>query len=214
MLRIGITQRVEHFCDRDERRDCLDQAWIPLLWQIECLAIPLANNVEVASSFIDILGIEGILLTGGNDLASLADATNLAPERDDTENFLLEVAAERDIPVFGVCRGLQIIADHYGSQLGSVSAHVATRHPVVVIPNERLRLTDRDAVNSFHDYGVRPDQLGHDLIPLATAPDGTVEAIAHRTRRQAAIMWHPERAPNDSRDRDMIRDFFDAEANL
>ncbi len=213
MLRIGITQRVEQHSDREERRDCLDQAWIPLLWQIECLPVPIANSVEDVSLLIEMLGIEGILLTGGNDLATLAEATNAAPERDAIEKHLLEVAAERDIPVFGICRGLQIMAHHYGSELSRVAEHAATRHPIVVQENQRVRLSDRDMVNSFHDYGVHPDHLSQSLIPLATAPDGTIEAIVHRTRRQAAVMWHPERNPQNPHDREMIRDFFTALEN-
>ena len=213
MLRIGITQRVEKIADRGERRDCLDQAWISLLWGIECLAIPIANSVEVASAFIETLNIDGIVLTGGNDLAALSNASNAAPERDATEKYLIEVGADRGIPVFGVCRGLQIMANHYEARLHRVSEHVATRHPIVAIDNERFRLSDRDAVNSFHNYGVKAHELGPDLVPLAMAPDGTIEAIAHRSRRQAAVMWHPERDPNDPRDREMIRDFFDPKVN-
>lgn len=210
MLRIGITQRVDQHADRAERRDCLDQAWTPLLRQIDCISIPIANGIEDVSLLIEALDIEGILLTGGNDVATLAGATNVAPERDATEKHLLEIAAERDIPVFGVCRGLQIMAHHYGSKLSRVTEHVATRHAIEVWENQRVRLTDRDAVNSFHDFGVRSKHLSPNLIPLAAAPDGTVEAIVHRSRRQAAVMWHPERDPHDSRDREMIRSFFNA----
>lgn len=210
MLRIGITQRVEQLSDREERRDCLDQAWIRLLWQIDCLPIPIANSVEDVSLLMEMLGIEGILLTGGNDLAILAEATNSAPERDATEKLLMELAAERDIPVFGVCRGLQIMAHHYGSKLSRITEHAATQHPIAVRDNQRVRLSARETVNSFHHYGVHLEHLNQSLIPLATAPDGTVEAIAHRTRRQAAVMWHPERDPQNPHDREMIRNFFNA----
>lgn len=43
------------------------------------------------------------------------------------------------------------------------------------------------------------------LVTLATAPDGTVEAVAHPELPQAAVMWHPERATDDDADRAMLR---------
>ena len=208
MRRIGITQRVEQNVHHAERRDCLDQSLTRLLWQIDCLPIPIANCVDDVPLLMDMLDVHGILLSGGNDIATLAGASNTAPERDSTEAQLLHFAAERDIPVFGICRGLQIMALHYGSTLSRITNHTGTRHPLAMRGGNRLRLSDRDSVNSFHNYGILPNQLGPDLIPLATAPDGTVEAIAHRSRQQAAIMWHPEREPADPQDRDMIREFF------
>ena len=48
-------------------------------------------------------------------------------------------------------------------------------------------------VNSFHEWGLRPEQLGKQLAALALADDGTVEALAHATRKVAGLMWHPER---------------------
>ena len=50
-----------------------------------------------------------------------------------------------------------------------------------------------------------PDGVGPILEVLATAPDGTVEAVAHRTLPQVGIMWHPERAEPDPMDRELLR---------
>ena len=60
-------------------------------------------------------------------------------------------------------------------------------------------------VNSFHDWGVVPSDLGPDLVALALAPDGTVEAARHRTLPHVCVMWHPEREPSDDDDLAMIR---------
>ncbi len=76
-----------------------------------------------------------------------------------------------------------------------------------------MPLSVRETVNSFHNYGIQAEHLSQSLIPLATAPDGSIEAIVHRSRRQAAVMWHPERAPHDPQDREMIRNFFNALEN-
>ena len=70
------------------------------------------------------------------------------------------------------------------------------------------KLGDREAVNSFHQYGIQPEDVGTGLEIVATAPDGTVEAVAHRHAPQWGIMWHPERLPSDPRDVELLRAIF------
>ena len=208
MLKIGLTQRVEILVERDERRDCLDQAWTALLVPDGCWPVPLPNTVRDVSGMIRDLNLDGVILTGGNDLTHVPGARNTAPHRDDFERELLTCCRRQQIPVLGVCRGLQMMVDYYGGQLVPVVGHVATRHPLVVRSPTPMPLTDRDEVNSFHDFGVKDHHLGPELQVVATAPDGSVEAIAHRTLPQWAVMWHPERAPRDERDHRLIQTLF------
>jgi gamma-glutamyl-gamma-aminobutyrate hydrolase PuuD len=207
MQRIGITQRVEDLPERDERRDCLDQAWAPLMEKIGLIPIPIPNCLERVHEFVSQLGLEGIILSGGNDLSHLKGATNAAPERDACERQLLEMGAQREIPVLGVCRGLQMMAAHYGGALVPVENHVRVHHPIQVRDPTVFSLTDRE-VNSFHTFGLGVDGVGADLRVVAVASDGSVEAIAHAHHRQAAIMWHPERSPKDPQDAELIKSFF------
>lgn len=208
MLKIGLTQRVEVLPDRDESRDCLDQAWTHLLVNQGYWPVPLPNCVADVSGLIDDLALDGVILTGGNDLARLPGASNTAPQRDMFERELLNHCAWQGIPVLGVCRGLQMIAERYGSGLVRVSTHVACCHPIDVEPGFEEMLSDRDRVNSFHEWGIVREGLGPDLQVAATAPDHTVEVIVHRTYPQMGIMWHPERAPSDERDLDLIQELF------
>ena len=121
MLKVGLTQRVEVIQDTNERRDCLDQAWTRLLVDNGYLPIPLPNRVEDVDTLIAELEIDGIILTGGNDLSHLTGATNTAPERDAFERRLLERCADLDIPVLGVCRGMQMMVAHFGGELVAVT---------------------------------------------------------------------------------------------
>lgn len=212
MLRIGLTQRVEVLPDRDECRDCLDQAWTHLLVNNGYWPIPLPNCVADVTALIEELALDGVILTGGNDLAWLANASNTAPQRDTFERELLNHCAWQGIPVLGVCRGLQMMATHYGSELMRVSDHVANCHAIQVDPSFDEILSDRDQVNSFHEWGLLRDGLGPDLQVVATAPDHTVEMIIHGTYPQIGIMWHPERAPSDERDLSLIHGLFFAGA--
>jgi gamma-glutamyl-gamma-aminobutyrate hydrolase PuuD len=208
MIRLGLTQRVEAVPDRDERRDCLDQAWARLLLSHGYLPVPLPNDASDAPAFIDGLGLAGVILTGGNDLAQLPGATNTAPERDRFENRLLEACAARELPVLGVCRGLQMLVSFAGGHVGPLANHVATRHRIDVRPDPPIPLRARDDVNSFHGFGVSPDGIGRDLEAVAFAPDGSVEAVAHRKLPHWGIMWHPERQPHDEDDAELFRALF------
>ena len=202
-MRIGVTQRVEQLPDRDERRDALDQAWGPWIETDGDLAVPIPNRLTDVAAFVRDLELGAFVLTGGNDLAHLPGATNPAPERDATEAAVLEYATEHGRPVLGVCRGMQMLVVHSGGNLAPVAGHVGQSHP---LDKQASPWPLRDGpVNSFHDWGVRPDGVGPILAVLATAPDGTVEAVAHRTLPQVGIMWHPERAEPDPMDRALLR---------
>lgn len=208
MLKVGLTQRVEVIKDRNERRDCLDQAWTCLLTENGYLPIPLPNRVKDVNPLISELRLDGVILTGGNDLSHLTGAINTAPERDAFEGRLLERCAELDIPVLGVCRGMQMMVAHYGGELVPVTKHAATSHGITVRAQCALPLTNRDAVNSFHNFGVHEDHLGPDLQSAAVAPDGSVEAIAHKSLQLWGIMWHPERPPYNARDVELLQALF------
>jgi putative glutamine amidotransferase len=211
LMRVGLTQRVEDLPDRGERRDCLDQAWARLLVPNGFVPVPLCNAVEDVAGYVEALNLDGFILTGGNDLEVLPDARTAAPERDAFERRLIALARDRDVPLLGVCRGLQMLVVEDGGTLAPVTGHVRAPHAIRVDASAPTALVEREAVNSFHDYGVLPDGLGPSWAVAATAPDGSVEAIAHRHARQWAIMWHPERGPADARDVLIIRTLIESE---
>ncbi len=206
MLRIGISQRVEDLPDRGERRDCLDQAWTQLLLRCDFLPVPLPNRVGDVGTYLDELGIGGVILSGGNDLSHLPAPRNAAPERDQFEGELVEACSERRLPILGVCRGLEFLVVHHGGRLQPIEGHIAVRHSLVV--TEGMPLGDRTEVNSFHDYGVFESGLGPNLKAAALAMDGSVEAVVHRQLPHWGIMWHPERAPHANEDAKLIQYFF------
>ena len=196
--RIGVTQRADDVAGRDERRDALDQQWTVLLDREGFWPIPIPNRLSDPAAFLADVAIDAIVLSGGNDLGT-------APERDATEGALLDAATDSDIPVLGVCRGLQLMVAHAGGTLHRVDGHVARPHPIARVEPHDWPLRDGRVVNSFHGWGVTTDALGPELIPLAVAPDGTVEAIARRGQRQVAVMWHPERDAAPADDVELLR---------
>ena len=194
---IAISQRVDILKDRNERRDALDQRWHDFLAACGFRALPLPNTAEAAIDLLDRVSPVGVLLTGGNDLAALGGD---APERDRAEAAMLAWADRNRAPAFGVCRGLQMIAHSHGAALRRVDGHIAKPHTVTGAAYSRT-------VNSFHGWGF--DQAPVDFEILARADDGTVEAIRHRSKPIAGVMWHPEREGIfDARDIDLMRNFF------
>ena len=191
-MRIAVTQRVEVVPSYGERRDCLDQQWAVFREGLGITAVPVPNGLAQPAVWLETLGIEGLLLTGGNDLSSLPKAGKPAPERDRTEASLLSAAKAKALPVIGVCRGMQMLNHWLGGELAPVTGHTAVRHALKLLPGA-IDFIDFGDVNSFHDWGIGPDGLADGLTARCLAPDGTVEACTHDTLPWVGIMWHPER---------------------
>jgi putative glutamine amidotransferase len=194
MQRIGLTQRVEVIQGRTgptERREALDQRWHGLLGEMGALAVPLPNGPALAATLIDELGLNAIVLTGGNDIAETPEAANVAPERDNFERDLIATCLARGVPLLGVCRGMQMINVALGGRLGRTSGHAGVRHAVSVEGSDHW--PDPWSVNSYHDVCVPLDGLAPPLRCLAQAGNGDVEAFVHGDGRCHGVMWHPER---------------------
>lgn len=196
---VALSQRVVPASGSTERRDALDQQWSVRLEAERWLTFPVPNHVRSIGTWLDALEPRAILLTGGNTPVN-AHAPNdpdAAPERDDLEGALIDEARQRGLPLLGICRGAQRINLHLGGGLSPVpqpSQHVATRHRVRVA--EWLSASPLE-VNSFHAFGLAPDDLATGLAAFAWSTDGGVEAFHHRTEAIAGLLWHPERPGSD-----------------
>lgn len=198
MKKILYTQRVEAVTGYNERRDCADQQIAEFIWACGYVPVAVNNLPERIEKFAVEIQPAGIVLTGGNDLAAYGGN---APERDETENKLLALALQDNIPVLGFCRGMQVLACHFGAKLCNVENHVAKRH----LLNGRMVARE---VNSYHNYAVV--NLPADFEVLArSADDDVIEAVRHRKQQIMGIMWHPERETvSRQEDIDLFKQFF------
>lgn len=204
-MRIGVTQRVEVLPSRSERRDSLDQRWTLLLNAIGMVCLPLPNFPVGARRLLDTLAIDGLLLSGGNNVGLHAQMADAAPERDDFEKTALDWMLQRGGPVLGICRGMQMMNYYLGGRLSPVRGHAGCRHPVTAAKPDAAWAVLRD-VNSFHEFGIAAADLAADLEPLAFAADGLVEAARHRALPWYGVMWHPERElPFNDADLNLVR---------
>jgi N5-(cytidine 5'-diphosphoramidyl)-L-glutamine hydrolase len=200
--RIGITQRVSIAADRSHRLDCLDQAWFELAHQIDVDLVIVPNASRCVADWARRRRLEGLILSGGNDLAHLEGAREVAAERDATETALLGVAEEEGIPVLGVCRGMQLINHRFGGRLSKVSGHAGRRHAVYPCGDVGVFCGFSD-VDSFHNWGITQGGLAQPLKACLASPDGFVEALRHTSLPWFGMMWHPERSRGADRVADL-----------
>lgn len=190
---IAVTMRVDSVADRGERRDALDQRLSRLIVEMGATPAPIVNDLSAARSCLTGLRPTAVVLSGGNDLAVLGGD---APERDDVEREILRWADAADIPVIGICRGMQLIAVEAGATLRRSNGHVCAAHALHgVLAGE---------VPSHHAWCV--DEAPRGFSVLAEADDGTCEAFLRHDGRRLGMMWHPERIwPTRREDVTMIK---------
>lgn len=191
---VAISQRVDEIKDYGEIRDALDEQWHALFQKMGAALVPIPNAPESITAILERLRPDAIVLSGGNNPVEYGGT---APQRDKVDEFLIEYAIQNEIPLMGVCRGMQSIALYFGSTLKKVEGHVATKHEIT---GEIQR-----TVNSYHSYAV--DKLGAGLCVIAETGQGDIEAIQHRNDSIFGMMWHPERVKGfDESDIKLIRE--------
>lgn len=178
------------------------------------LILPLVAAPASRRRLLD--SVDGLLMTGsGPDLPPHLYGERqqyrfplVSERRADFELDLVHLARTRDLPLLGICGGMQTINVACGgslfqdipSQIQRVLNHrqkskaIRVSHPVVVAPKSLLRKIVGQAnlmVNSSHHQSVKV--VAPSLIASATAPDGIVEAIESPAQRfLLAVQWHPE----------------------
>jgi len=184
---VAVSQRVDDYPERKECRDALDQNLVRFLLAAACLAVPVPNTLllegcseallkGMLNEWLGYIRPEGIVLSGGNDPGA-------CPERDCTENLLMEYAESHELPLLGICRGVQMMGLRGGVSLEPITGHVCIRH--------ELNGTIYGDVNSFHNFAL--SRCPKDYYVLAKSADGVIEAIRHDILPWEGWMWHPER---------------------
>lgn len=207
MKKIAITQRLIQNESYYEVREALDVNWGRLFSALNYLPIVLPIEIDFEEYFKQI-GIDGILLTGGNDLNSI-QSNELSMQRDEFEFKLISYGIKNNIPIFGVCRGMQIIAEYFGYTFEVIENHVAVRHKLIISQESKYKvyLENLDKVNSYHNYAVF--NICNGLLVSATSEDGVIEAIEHKEYKIFAQMWHSEREISFVKNElNLIREFF------
>jgi putative glutamine amidotransferase len=167
---------------------------------------PVADAVEETLDAID-----GLILSGGADIdpslygAGNHDKTITQPERDSAEFALLEAALAREMPVLGICRGMQVLNVLHGGglhqHLPELVGHEGHREKLGAFSEHEVELEKGSvaarvlgattSVKSSHHQGI--ETVGEGLAATGIAHDGTVEVVEDPAHRFAiGVLWHPE----------------------
>lgn len=195
MKLIAVSQRIDWLADRNERRDCLDQGWTEFCNAIEMGMVPVPNRIGSMDQWLARLNPAALILTGGNDVDLVEGHDSPFADRDLVEAKLLDWASIHHLPTLAVCRGFQFLNVKFGGSLRKVEAHVNCTHILEANAVVAHDFPVPMSVNSFHEFGILPEDLAPCMTPVALAPDGSVEAAVHRTFPIVCVMWHPERVP-------------------
>jgi len=193
-------------------------------------AVPVQLSPEMDNAMMDacLASLDGILLAGGNDMAPelfnqepIAQLGEVNPLRDQFEMRLIVKAFQRQMPVLGICRGVQSmnvsmggtlyqdLPSQYRTSAGAPPlCHNQTRpdhytsHAVSITEGTllaRLVNTGTLQVNSFHHQAAAEAADG--LIVSARASDGVIEALEHPDHPFfLGVQWHPERYHDRTQD--------------
>lgn len=196
------------------------------------IMLPLTSNKEELLQCLEM--IDGLLLTGGHDVGpnvygEKAKRTCGVPceMRDEMESFLLQEVLKRDMPVLGICRGIQFMNAYLGGDLYqdlpteypcTVEHHMTPPYDKAIHKIEVLagtKLADIigagvHEVNSYHHQAVK--KVAEKVVVQAYSEDGLVEAIAvEKASFALGIQWHPEFSYETNKESlELVQAFVDA----
>lgn len=184
---------------------------------IECVDLTYCINDSVRAEIMS--KASGLLLSGGPKVhpgryGKEYDTARcyIDASRDTLEFNLLNIAIEKQMPILGICRGLQLLNVAFGGTLfvdiladfGSKIIHRDKEfgycyHEISLIKNSmlyKLLLIENFTVNSFHHQGI--EKLPDEFIANALSDDGFIEGIERKDTSKPfilAVQWHPECEP-------------------
>ena len=174
--------------------------------------VPPLTDTDAIINTLD--HVDGLLLSGGGDINPLLVGEEPSPrlgsinsERDIPELLITQLAYNRQIPILGICRGIQTLAVALGGKVAQDISDIAKvkhsqdahrsepTHSIIVEKDSTLyNIYNSDAqqyVNSFHHQAV--SDPGPRFRVTAKAPDGIIEAIESREFKSImGVQWHPE----------------------
>lgn len=198
-------QKKEIFIDNYYSDEILDSGATPVI-------LPIDNIEEMLKVFSI---IDGLVLSGGVDIdpkyygeTNTGKSVEICPLMDETEKLLIRIAMKANMPILGICRGMQALnvfnggsliqdipSEHGYSIIHSISLTEPSFHNITVEKDSPLS----DAIgfgihriNSYHHQAVKEIAPGFSVA--AVSEDGIIESIYCKNMKYVlGVQWHPER---------------------
>ncbi len=230
---IGISVNVK------ENLHCIADAYVESVIKAggAPILIPMQDDVNTLASLLN--KIDGLIMSGGGDLhpsffgekiVSSPESINL--QRDKYDLILIKMAADRQIPIFGICRGFQALNIAFG---GNIYQDIPSQYPrhfeehnqtypreiatqTVKISQDSFLFSilqkEKLPVNSFHHQAIK--DLAPEFRATSWTEDGIIEALESKNHHRIwGVQWHPESmATAENEDMLKLFKYFVNEANL
>lgn len=229
LIGISPTPEDKQFDHGDFRRYTLSNTYTTSILDAGGIPVILPPHTEMIDDLLD--SLDGIVFSGGSDIDSShwneephPEAYGFDPERDAFELQAIPKVVKRDMPMLGICRGIQSVNVALGGSIvqdipdqlpGSLQHRQhndgklrdTTSHTVTIQEGDNLlyRIHGDTTIetNSFHHQAIK--ELGEGLEVIATAEDGVIEAVWNpRMTFGLAVQWHPEMLAADHPDQAAI----------
>ncbi len=175
--------------------------------------LPNTVDISMIKEYLNI--IDGLLVSGGEDMDAKyfnqkphKSISLSAPERDTFELNIIKLAVKRKMPIFGICRGLQVINIALGGTLyqdfscmsqktlkHADPKETATIYHKIRIEKDTLlrKIIGKDVINVNSSHHQTNDRIGKGLKTSAFSPDGVIEGLEYPSYGfLLAVQWHPE----------------------
>ncbi len=187
-------------------------------------------GAEVVAEYLPAIDTQydGLILCGGSDVdpkyynETINGSKDIDKERDENEFALLKAYIDAGKPIFGICRGFQLINIYFGGTLhqdikeADLHKRINEKDSVHSITADEDSIVGRlygknVSINSAHHQALK--DLGKELKATAYWQDKYIEAIEHTELPIFAVQWHPERtcfsmARNDTCDGSKLFEYF------
>ena len=207
---VAISTRITRAVDYHEIRDSISHDLVDNLVNQNFIPLLIPNTNLTPEQYFQKIPFDLLILSGGDDLITGKKiSADLKEEkiRDEIEKDYLKFSLKKNIPIIGICRGMQIINHYFGGKitLGFKDTHVNKNHKIIIEDfGKEIFPNDKFLVNSFHKNIITLNDMSSELLPLMFAEDNSVEGFIHKKKSILGVMFHPERNFKDH----LINDFF------
>ena len=199
---------------REDGSQYFPQGYIDAIEMTGAEVVPVMHDTPLDTLYPLVISLDAMIFSGGCDIdpvhygcAHEPGCGRIDPRRDQTELALFDLVLSRNIPVLGICRGMQLLNVALGGTLKQdISGHRVSEtsgdpiwHDVCLSPGSQLAALSEGPiarVNSYHHQVI--DRVADKLTVTARSADGEIEAVEMPGERFfVGVQWHPEKSLRD-----------------